>query len=412
MAVKKYDYDVVVIGGGPAGIFSAIEASKKGFKTAILEKNNSLAKKLLLTGGGRSNITNTEQNLKNLVGSYHNGEFLYHAFSVFNTKNAIDFFEKIGVKTKSEKYGKVFPESNNAKDVLDALAKHLKQNNIDILYNSEVVDIKKTGKNITKVILENGEISAKYFILTTGGKSYPNISSNGSGYKLAEKLGHTIVQPLPALAPIKIREGWVSELRGISLHDIKISLLHNKKKIAEETGELVFTHFGLSGPAILNISAKVAEALSQNPVLSLDLFPWLNVEELYNGLEDEIKKNISKTIKNIISIFIPEKMAEKILEANNINKDKVANNMPKSEKEGIAKLLKNIIITPEEVLGFDLAKTTRGGISLKEIDHKTMKSKIINNLSFAGEVIDVDGKSGGFNLQMCWSTGYLAGNSL
>jgi predicted Rossmann fold flavoprotein len=249
--------------------------------------------------------------------------------------------------------------------------------------------------------------------LATGGKSYPLMGSDGAGYKLAEKLGHTIVEPLPALAPIKIKEPWVSELRGISLQDIRITLLLDNKKILTEEGQLVFTHFGVSGPAILNISSTVAQLLlNKKPTISLDLFPWLNAEELYNGLEEEIKKNIAKSIKNIISIFMAEKMAEKILEVNNIDKDKVANNMSKAEKQEIAKLLKNIVITPEEVLGFDLAKTTKGGILLKEIDHKTMKSKIINNLSFAGEIIDVDGKTGGFNLQMCWSTGYLAGNSL
>lgn len=413
MPEKKYDYDVVVIGGGPAGIFAAIEASKKGFKAVILEKNSTLAKKLLLTGGGRSNITNAEQDLKKLVSHYNNGEFLYHAFSVFGTKQTVEFFEKLGIKTKIEKHNKVFPVSNNAKDILDGLQEYLKQQDVTILFNSEVIDIKKVGKSITKIILKDREISARYFILTTGGKSYPLMGSDGLGYMLAEKLGHTIVDPLPALAPIKIKEEWVRDLRGISLEDVRITLILNDKKIISEEGEMVFTHFGVSGPAILNISATVAQLLLNNkPKISLDLFPWINTEELHKGLEEEIKKNISKTIKNIISIFMAERMAEKILETNKINKDKVANNMTRSEREGIAKLLKNIVITPEEVLGFDLAKTTKGGISLKEIDHKTMKSKIIKNLAFAGEIIDVDGKSGGFNLQMCWSTGFLAGKSI
>lgn len=415
----KFDYDVAIIGAGPAGILAAGTAAEQGLSVILIEKNKSLAKKLLLTGGGRCNLTNSEANLKNLVKNYDNGEFLYHAFSQFSPKDVTNFFEKLGVKIKTEKNGRVFPESNDAQEVLDALEKYLAEKNVKILFDTEIIDIEFKNNKITKIILGNslpaqaGEVTAKKYILATGGKSYPNMGSTGIGYKLAEKLGHTITKPTPALVPLTIKEEWVKKLAGISLQDVKISLLCDKKRVSEEDGEVLFTHFGISGPAILNISGKVGELLGtgKDAKISLDLFPLLNQEELLKGLEQDLKKYPNKSIKNILSIFVPEKLAEILLDIFKLDKEKIANNMSKAEKSQITKLLKKIELTIEDVLGWDLAKTTKGGISIKEIDHKTMKSKIVQNLFFAGEIIDATGKSGGFNLQMCWSTGYLAGKN-
>lgn len=422
--MTEKDFDVAIIGGGPAGIMAAITASQNGSNVLILEKNKSLGKKLLLSGGGRCNLSNAEFDLKELVKNYNNGEFLFNIFAVFGVKETIEFFEKLGVKIKIEKNKKVFPASNDAEVVLDALGKELKKQNVEVRFNSEIVDVEKKGKKITKIILKSGEVSAKNYILATGGKSYPAMGSDGLGYKLAEKLGHTIIRPMPALSPIQIKEEWVKKLQGISLKDVKISVFLGAKKQFSEEGEVLFTHFGISGPAVLDISSKVgdllpvrhnADALGREKPsavkISFDLFPLLNHEQLLLGIEDVIRSSPAKTLKNILSIFVPEKMAEVLLEVAKFDANSIANNLPKIERIKLVKLLKNIEMTPEDILGFDLAKVTKGGVSLKEINPKNMKSKIIDNLIFSGEIIDVDGKTGGFNLQMCWSTGYVAGKN-
>jgi len=412
---KAEKFDVAIIGAGPAGIMAAIESVKLGLSVALVERNPALGKKLLLTGNGRCNITNAEFDLKKLVKNYNNGEFLFHAFSTFGPKETISFFEKIGIETKVENNKRVFPLDFKAEGVLKILNKYLANNNVHIFLDSETTGVNLRGKKINSLVLRGPEgnfnIVAEKYILATGGKSYPQTGSDGSGYALAEKVGHTVVKTRPALASIKLKEPWVKDLQGISLEEIKISVFQ-KRPLLKEYGEIIFTHFGISGPAILNISGLVGDLLEKGEVkMSIDFFPLLNQEELLGGLEDVLKENISKTTKNILSIFVPERMAECLLSVAGIDKNKTANNMSKLERSALVKILKNFEITPESVLGFDLAMVTRGGVSLKEIDHKTMKSKIINNLFFAGEIIDVDGKTGGFNLQACWSTGYLAGKS-
>jgi len=408
----KNKYDIAIIGAGPAGMMAAIQSARNNLRVVLLEKNEKLGKKLLLTGGRRCNLTNAEFDLKKLVENYNNGEFLFHAFSVFGPKQTIEFFEKIGIKTKIESGKRVFPVGDDADDILEALKVRLKENNVEILYGSEVTDIVKKGKKIIKIVLKKDEIVAKNYILATGGKSYSQTGSNGFGYKLAEKLGHTIIKPMPAVSPIRLTENWVKDLQGISLKNIKINVLLGGKKIISENGEIIFTHFGISGPAALNISGKVGELLEEGEVkMSLDLFPELNQEEVLKSFEEILKKYPKQIIKNILCEIAPERFAEVLLNVVKIEKTKIANNMSKIEKLAVIKIIKNFEVTVEDILGFEGAMVTRGGISLKEIDHKTMKSSIIDNLSFAGEIIDVDGKTGGFNLQMCWSTGYLAGQS-
>jgi len=421
MVKKDTKYDVAVIGSGPAGMIAAGKASELGLKVVLIEKNSVPAKKLFLTGNGRCNFTNAEFDLKSLVSNYNNGEFLFHAFSVFNPERAIKFFNQLGVRTKTEKNKRVFPVSNDAEEILEVLNKHLTYNKVDRLFNTDVIDIekennpplKKTVKGkIIKLILKDRDITAKKYILCTGGKSYPLTGSDGSGYKLAEKLGHTIIPPSPALSPINLKEEWIKNLQGISLKDVKIEVSNNNKKILKENGEIMFTHFGISGPAILDISGKVGNLLENGEAkINLDLYPLLNHEELFKRLEEVFKKHPKKAVKNVLSDFMPERLTEVLLDVANIDKNKIANSMSKIEKLEIVKIIKKLKITPESILGFDKALVTKGGISLKEIDHKTMKSKIIDNLFFAGEIIDVDGKTGGFNLQMCWSTGFIAGQN-
>lgn len=410
-------WDVIVIGGGPAGIMAAIAASENGLRVALIEKNNELGKKLLLTGNGRCNITNAEFDLRKLVANYNQGgEFLFHAFSIFGTKEIIEFLKKLGVKTKIENNKRVFPTSNESEEVLEALVKKLLENKVKIIFNSNVEEIKTKGKKIVGIVLGNGEnLDAKKYIICTGGKSFPATGSDGLGYLLSEKLGHKIITPLPALSSIKANDSWIKKVQAISLDKVKVSIfLNNSKKFSEE-GEVMFTHFGITGPAILNISGRVGELLQKNKSneikIGFDLFPKLNHEEVIKELEDILKRYPNKTVKNILSFFMAERLAEVIAELSGINKDKTGNNMSKIEKAIMAKTLKNFEVISLETLGFEQAWVTKGGISLKEIDHKTMASKIISNLFFAGEIIDVDGKSGGYNLQLCWSTGYLAGKS-
>ncbi len=409
-------FDVAVIGAGPAGLMAACSAMQQGLSVALIEKNSVPGKKLLLTGNGRCNLTNAEFDLRELVKNYNNGEFLFHAFSVFGPKEAINFFEELGLKTKIETNKRVFPKSDNGREVLDILCRCLKNKKVKIIFDSEITDVnfknKKIGGLILKRLGENIEIKAKNYIICTGGKSFPLTGSNGFGYELAEKLGHTIVKLSPALVPITAKEDWVKGLQGVNLKDIKISVFQNKKKYFQKEGEAIFTHFGLSGPTILNASGIIGNLLEKGDVkLSIDLFPLLNPEELRTGLEDMLRKHHNKTVKNILLAFVPERLAEVLLDVAAIDKNKIANNMSKIERESMIKMLKNIEITVEGVLGIDQAIVTRGGICLEEIDHKTMRSKIVDNLFFAGEIINVDGWSGGFNLQMCWSTGYIAGKS-
>ena len=405
--------DVAIIGAGPAGMIAAGTAAQLGLNVVLIEKNAKPGQKLLLTGNGRCNLTNAEFNLKELVKNYNNGEFLFHVFSVFGPKETINFFEKLGVKTKIERNKRVFPMGDNAEDVLDALVKFLADNKVKTIFNSEIIDVDFKNKKINKLVLKNGEIKAKKYILATGGKSYPETGSNGIGYKLAEKLGHTTISPSPALAPIKIKEDFIKNLQGISLRNIKLNVLLNGKKQFSEEGEILFTHFGITGPAVLNISAAVQDLLkNQETKIQIDFFPLLDQEEVLEEFEELLKRFTRKTIKNILSEFLPVKLSEVFLDALKIDKEKIGNNLSKIEKIVITKNLKNFELTPENVLGWEQAMVTRGGIFLKEIDHKTMKSKIIKNLFFAGEIIDVDGKTGGFNLQMCWSTGYTAGSCI
>jgi hypothetical protein len=414
MKINKEIFDVIVIGGGPAGIMSAIRAGELGAKTLLLEKNNKLGNKLLLTGGKRSNITKAEYNLREFVQKYgKEGDFLLYALSVFGPKETIEFFEKRGLKTKIEKDNKIFPESNQAKDVLSVLTKALKENNVLVMFNSKIEKITKAKNLISNIILENGQkISAKNYIMCTGGVSWPSTGSTGDGYKWAEELGHNIEKPRPALVPIKIKEEWVKKLQGLSLGDAELIVFQNNKRKHKVLGEFIFTHFGLSGPIILGISKTIGELLKSGEVrIILDLKPNLNLQSLDKEVQLIFQKNINKTFKNCLLDLVPTKIVPVIIELSGIDNSKKVNEITRMQRQGLAKLLKNLEMTVDSLLGFEEAIITSGGILLKEIDSKTMKSKIIENLYFAGEIINLDGPTGGYNLQLCWSTGYLAGQS-
>jgi len=411
------EYDVAVIGGGPAGMIAAGRAGEAGARVVLIEKNNSLGKKLLITGKGRCNITQSKFDGKDLADKYgREGRFLLYGLSVFGPKQVVDFFENLKLKTKVERGGRIFPKSDKAEDVLQVLRSYLVKNGVKILAGKAVKKIIKKNNRIDCIVLENREeITAGKYIIATGGKSYPTLGSSGNGFRWAEYLGHTIVKLKPALTPIKIKERWLKYAQGLSLKNVSITVYQNNKKQDSRFGELLFAHFGISGPIVLNISKKVGELLNLPAAmgevkLALDLKPALDFERLDKRLQRDFIKFKKKLFKNSLDDLLPEKLINIIVKLSGINGNKLVNEITKSERHKLVKLLKEMEMTPVGLLGFDKAIITSGGVSLKEIDAKTMKSKIIDNLYFAGEILNLDGPTGGYNLQICWSTGYVAGS--
>jgi predicted Rossmann fold flavoprotein len=413
MQEKENNYDVAVIGGGPAGMMASIAAAELGKKVVLIEKNSELGVKLLLTGKGRCNITQAEFDLRKLVEKFgKNGDFLFSPFSFFSVRNTIDFFENAGLKIKVERGKRAFPESDRAEDVLGAIARLLKKNNVFVLCGAQARGFEKQGNKITKLLLKNGEIIAKNYIICTGGKAFPGTGSTGEGFDWVKSLGHKVTELAPALVPIEIKEDYGKELQGLSLKNVEMSAFQNGKKKFSEFGECLFAHFGLSGPIILDISKKIGELLKTGKIeLSLDMKPALDLQVLDKRLQRDFAKYQNKIFKNSLNDLLPQKMIPFIIRLSGIDPEKKINGITKTERYNLARLLKGVKMEVQGLLGFGEAIVTSGGISLKEIDSKTMRSKIIDNMFFAGEILDVDGPTGGYNLQVCWSTGYLAGKS-
>lgn len=412
-------YDVAVIGGGPAGMIAAGRAGEAGARVVLIEKNNSLGKKLLITGKGRCNITQAEFDGKDLADKFgREGRFLLYGFFIFGPKQVVDFFENLKLKTRTERSGRIFPKSDKAKDVLQILKSYLAKNGAEVSIGKAVKKILKKNNKIRGIVLENGEkITADKYIIATGGKSYPMLGSSGSGFRWAEDLGHTIIDLKPALTPIRIKEKWLQQVQGLSLKNVSITVYQNNKKQDSRFGELLFAHFGITGPIVLDISKKVGELLnlpvSEGEVkLILDLKSALDFEKLDKRLQRDFIKFKKKLFKNSLDDLLPKKLINIIVKLSGIDKNKLVNEITKSERHKLVKLLKGMEMTPVGLLGFDKSIITSGGVSLKEIDAKTMKSRIIDNLYFAGEILNLDGPTGGYNLQVCWSTGYVAGNSV
>lgn len=410
-------YDVIVIGGGPAGMIAAGKAGENGARVLLLEKNEQLGRKLLLTGNGRCNITHAEFDNSELVKSLgKKGKFLFSALNAFGPAKVMEFFATLSVPVKIEKSGKVFPVSDKASDVLQALEEYLKKNGVEVLKRANVSGFemeKNDNEKKIKGVISNGKtIRADKFILATGGRSYPVTGSTGDGYIWARAFGHTITIPQPSLVPLKIREDWIKELQGVSLKDVKISLTQNdNKKIENQIGDLIFTHFGVSGPAILNLSRTLAELEKSDDhfFLSIDLKPEMDKKELDTVIQEYFARNVNKNINNCLSEFVSQKLAKTILQLTGIPAEKKINIITKEERLCIINLIKEMRLTIAGNTGFAQAMVTRGGVNLKEVDSRNMQSKIIANLFLAGEVLDLDGPTGGYNLQIAWSTGYAAG---
>ena len=428
---------VVVIGGGPAGMLASIAAAQNDNKLILLEKMHSLGRKLLITGKGRCNITsslNISDFIQNIPG---NGKFLYSSFRNYTNLDIINLLKKHGVKVKNERGNRVFPVSDKSKDVLQALIEELRLLNVQIRTDAKVKEIITNNSKIAVgVILESGEkIIADKVILATGGMSYPATGSTGDGYKIAEKLGHTVTAIKPSLVPIiaknknetenQIKESVYKnsldickELQGLSLKNVGIKIKNKERVIYEDFGEMIFTHFGISGPIILSASAHLLRAKNIESELSkgnikliIDLKPALTYEELDLRIRRDFEKEINKQFKNSLDSLLPKKLIDAIINLSKINPNKKVNEITKQERSILVKLLKEFSITLQGFRPIDEAIVTAGGINIKEINPKTMESKIIKGLFFAGEIIDVDAYTGGFNLQIAYSTGYTAGIS-
>ena len=414
---------VLIIGGGLSGMLAAISSSyNKNNEVTIFEKMNMLGKKLLITGKGRCNITSSidiHEFIQNITG---NGKFMYSAFENFSNEDIIELLNKNGVKTKVERGNRVFPASDKSIDVRDALERELKNRKVKVRLNSKVKQIIVDDNNIAiGIMLESGEkIYGDKVILCTGGKSYPLTGSTGDGYIMAKELGHTITSLKGSLIPLTSKDTFVKELQGLSLRNVKIVLkdIEKNKNIYEDFGEMLFTHFGVSGPTILSSSAHLLryknseELLKNNKIkLIIDLKPALSNEQLDIRIRRDFEENKNKQFKNSLDKLLPKKMIDVIIKRSMIDENKKVNEITKEERRNLVELLKNFDVIINGFRPIEEAIITAGGINVKEINPKTMESKLIKNLYFAGEIIDVDAYTGGFNLQIAYSTGYVAGKN-
>lgn len=403
---------VIVIGGGAAGMIAAGTAAENGHNVILIEKNKLLGKKLLITGKGRCNITNAcedvETLLKNVI---TNNRFLYSAFYNFDNMQTIAFFEKLGVKTKIERGDRVFPQSDKSADVVSALERYLAKNNVEILYDT-AEDIAIDNNKITGVVLEKGGfMPSDSVILATGGLSYPATGSTGDGYRFAKNVGHTVTELRPSLVPVTVAENWITNLSGLSLKNVAIAVKNSKNKnIYTDFGEMMFAHFGLTGPIILSASAYMRNIKEESYTLHLDLKPALSEKQLDERILRDFSQNMNKDFSNSLNALLPKALIPVIIDLCNIDPHKKINSVTAQERKRLTELLKNIEFKVTGFCPIEQAIITSGGVNVKEINPSTMESKLISGLYFAGEIIDTDAFTGGFNLQIAFSTGRLAGS--
>ncbi len=422
MKQTDYIYDVIVIGGGASGMMAAGRAAERGRRVLLLEKNQNLGEKLKITGGGRCNITNAEENERVFLSRYGKAEqFLYSPFSRFGMKDTFSFFKSRGLPLAEEANKRVFPKTKKAIDVSRALEKYMRKGNVEIRVNAKVSRIAAANGRVEKIIADNGEFSASSYILATGGKSHPETGSTGDGFLWLEKLGHKVQNPTPTLVPLAVRDVWVKELAGVSLPAAKIAFFvdglpagrHGKNKLALK-GKILFTHFGLSGPLILNAAKNVSDMLHEGEVSALvDAYPDIDLGSLDKKIVKVFDANKNKTLQNVFKDIAPAGAGRAILPLlGNINPDKKTHSVTKEERKQITRLLKALPISISGLMGYDRAIVADGGLSLAEIDAKTMRSKLYDNLYITGDLLDITRPSGGFSLQLCWTTGYVAGSNV
>lgn len=448
--LHKIMYDLVVIGGGPAGMMAAGTAAARGRRVLLLEKNPrpkgarlasdnwaaGLGKKLLITGGGRCNITNNKTEVRTMLSKYkESDQFLFSAFAQFSVKDALAFFNSRGLATKEENEGRVFPVSNSAKSVFDVMVKYMKEGGVKVQTGVEVAGLsvaaspKKAGeprsnfaekferdKDTGHIIIavKNGDdIIAKKCVLATGGVSHPETGSTGEGFKWLKGLGHTIIENDFALVPVALADAWAKKLGGVTLNDIKLTTFQNGQKQESVKGNLMFTHFGITGPTVLNMSKDIGELLKYGEVvIELDLFPITDLGALRKQLQELLAGQSNKKLKNALSDLVPSAFASALLEIANIDGETKNYLVSTEARKKLVILMKKIPLNVSGLLGADKAVVSSGGVELKEVNFKTMQSRLIPNLYLVGDVLNIDRPSGGYSLQLCWTTGHVAGNSV
>ncbi|MFA1793222.1 NAD(P)/FAD-dependent oxidoreductase [Bacillus velezensis] len=408
-------YDVIVIGGGPSGLMAAIAAGEEGADVLLIDKGNKLGRKLAISGGGRCNVTNrlpVEEIIKHIPG---NGRFLYSAFSEFNNEDIIAFFEKLGIQLKEEDHGRMFPVTDKAQSVVDALLNRLKQLNVTIRTNEKIKEVRYENGRTAGITTNNDEhINADAVIIAVGGKSVPHTGSTGDGYAWAEAAGHTVTELFPTEVPVTSSEPFIKQktLQGLSLRNAAVSVLNKKgKPIVTHVMDMLFTHFGLSGPAILRCSQFVVKELKKQPEVKLriDLFPGINEEELFQKMHKELKDAPKKALKNALKPWMQERYLLFLLERNGLDPQTSFTELPKDQFRAFVKDCKQFTVAADGTLSLDKAFVTGGGVSVKEIEPKQMASKKMKGLYFCGEILDIHGYTGGYNITSAFVTGRLAG---
>ena len=405
---------VIVIGGGPAGMMAAYAAASVGHKVTLLEQNEKLGKKLYITGKGRCNITNASDMDNLFANVMSNRKFLYSAFYTFDNEQVVNFFEDQGLRTKVERGNRVFPVSDHSSDVIAALSRALKLQGVDVHLHTKVQSLMIRADEACGVTLSSGRtLDADKVIVATGGVSYQSTGATGDGYRMAEESGHALVKSTPSLVPFETKEEWVKDLQGLSLRNVTVSIYNGKKKLYEDFGDMLFTHFGVSGPLVLSASGMIkATQFEQELDMFVDLKPALDEEQLDKRILREFDAAMNKQFKNVIGSLMPAKMIPVMIQLSGIDPDKKVNEVSREERQHLVHLLKKLPMTIAGLRGWNEAIITKGGVSVKDINPSTMESKKVGGLYFCGEVLDLDALTGGYNLQIAWSTGYLAGISI
>ena len=410
---------VIVVGGGAAGMFAAIAAAKNGHQVTLYEKNEKLGKKIFITGKGRCNITNAADMEELFDAVVTNSKFLYSSFYGYTNQNVIDFFEDAGVPVKIERGNRVFPISDHSSDVIRALEREMKKVGVKVCLNTEVKSVEAEKGKFNKVVLKDTTTqTADACIVATGGLSYRSTGSTGDGFRFAENVGHKVTQCFPSLVPMETKEPWICELQGLSLRNVEAKILDGKKELYKDFGEMLFTHFGVSGPLIISASSYVGKKFmdkngqKKELTLEIDLKPALTEEQLDQRVLRDFEENHNRQFKNAITKLFPTKLIPVMLELGGIDPEKKVNSIEKEERKQFVHLIKHFRMTLTGLRDYPEAIITKGGVDVKEIDPGTMESKLVKGLYFAGEVLDLDALTGGFNLQIAWSTGYAAGNEI
>ncbi len=404
---------VIVVGGGAAGMMASIAAAGAGDEVTLIEKNEKLGKKLFITGKGRCNVTNSSDIETVFSNINRNPKFMYSALYSYDNNAVMSFFEDNGCKLKVERGNRVFPVSDHSSDIIKTLEKVLKAENVKVLLNKKVRSLIIDNNVLMGVILtDDSKLTADKVILATGGLSYPATGSDGDGLRLARDSGHKITDTVPSLIPLTSDEEWVNDLQGLSLKNVTFSLISGKKTIFSELGEMLFTHFGVSGPLVLSASSFYQKEAEKNSDIyaSIDLKPWLSEEQLDKRILRDFEENRNKSFKNSLDGLLPKRLTETVVKLSGIDPDTKVNLISREERKTLLNLLKNLSFKITGTRPIEEAIITRGGVSVKDINPSTMESKLIKNLYFAGEMIDIDAMTGGYNLQLAWSTGHLAGS--